>query len=188
MDTPAHRYGHSVDLATGAYLRPVRLFPSADGTWPLPENVVAFAPTVEPGPYQWLRLDAARQAWELVPDYRGAMLWDTGTATPLPNRLQLGDDLPEGLTVLPPLTIEPGAPLRNVWNAQAQAWELIPDYSGRPLWHKADGSVASPLPPGEPLPDELTDMRPPADVEAPVRFVEPEGWIQIARPSGQSVV
>ena len=52
-----------------------------------------------------LRLDAARQAWELVPDYRGVMLWDTGTATPLPNRLLLGDDLPEGVTVLPPLTI-----------------------------------------------------------------------------------
>ncbi len=84
------------------------------------------------------------------------MLWDTGTATPLPSRLQLADDPPQGGTVLPPLTIEPGAPLRNAWNAQAQASELIPDYSGRPLWHKADGALAPPLEPGVQLSEGIT--------------------------------
>lgn len=155
--------GHCYDATTRAYVLPVRLFPESDGSCNLPENTVTVAPADTPGPYQALRLNELLTAWELVPDYRNVMLWQKASAMPVPNRLALGDVPDDDVTVLAPLPVDAGIPARNRWNTASACWELVPDYSQRPLWKKSTGKIVEPLAVGDDLPATLTVVPPPRE-------------------------
>jgi hypothetical protein len=160
---PASKDAFSFDATTREYLGPVQVFLSPlEATYYLPHNVVTIAPPDEVGAYERARLNADGDAWDVVTDYRRAMLWDTATCTPIPNTLALGDALPNGATAEPPPLLSHDTPLTNVWDAEALVWQQLPDYSRVPVWSKATGlRVASPKP-RDPLPDTLTVIAPPA--------------------------
>lgn len=172
--------GHCYDAATRAYVLPVRLFPEPDGSCNLPENTVTVAPADTPGSYQALRLNESLTAWELVPDYRNVMLWQKASAMPVPNRVALGDVPDDDVTVLAPLPVDAGTPARNRWSKDLQGWELVPDYSQRPLWEKATAQSTAPLAAGEALPDALTTLPPPRNDAGPWRFDDAsETWVKV---------
>ena len=178
LQTPHEIYGHSFDESTGQYLLPVRVYPEADGSCPLPLNTVDFPPADPVGPQQAWRINDTRTAWEVVDDFRGVMLWDTTTGYPVANRLALAERPPVGTTPLAPLAVAPGAPVANRWNTQHNAWELVPDYSHTPIWAKSTGGVLPMLPVGEALPATAINIAPPTDAGTPVRFDDVVGaWV-----------
>ena len=177
LQTPHEIYAHSFDATTGQYLLPVRVYPEADGTCPLPQDTVDFPPTEPLGPRQTWRINAARSGWDVVEDFRGVMLWDTATGYPVQNQLALAERPPIGITTLAPLSVAPGQPLSNRWNPDHSAWELVPDYSQTPIWDKTTGSVLPLLAAGLALPDAAIDIAPPTG-GAQVRFDDAQGvWV-----------
>jgi hypothetical protein len=177
-------YGHSYDGVTGLYLLPVRIYPEADGACPLPDCTVDFPPAMNHGVHQAWRINAQRKAWEVVSDYRGVMLWDKASVQPVANLLGLGELPGQDVTVIPPIAVEPGRPVRNRWDYTLNAWVLEPDYSQRPLWKKASAEPAAPLSAGEALPDSLTTVAPPHHEMGPWRFNDASGgWEK--RPDGR---
>jgi len=133
------RFAHAFNPITRAYIGPVRLQPSPDGAWYLPDHTVDVAPKRTAGEFQALRLSEDGKRWDVVADYRNRMLWDTRTAMPVPNRLALGDKLPKGVTLAEPFRLDGTTPQCNSWDDGKGQWVLQPDYTGRPLWNKADG-------------------------------------------------
>ncbi|HEL3831911.1 TPA: hypothetical protein UMX25_000922 [Stenotrophomonas maltophilia] len=175
------RFAHAYDPANRAYMGPVRLQPSPDGVWHLPDGTVDVAPAQTVGQCQALRLADDGSRWELVPDFRNRMLWDTGTAMPVPNRLTLGEPLPIGVTLAEPIRLDGTTPHCNAWDAVRGEWALQPDYSGRAIWNKADGSFAPPLQRGQPLPDTVTDHAPPMERSGPIAYDDGAGaWVKAA--------
>lgn len=175
------RFAHAFDPATRAYMGPVRLQPSPDGAWHLPEGTVKVAPAQDPGQCQALRLADDGGRWELVIDFRNRMLWDTATAMPVPNRLALGEPLPSGVTLAEPFRLDGTTPQCNAWDVGRGEWTLQPDYSGRPIWNKADGSFAAPLQRGQPLPATVTDHAPPMQRTGPITYDEgASAWVAAA--------
>ena len=175
------RFAHAFDPSTRAYMGPVRLQPSPDGIWHLPDGTVGVAPAQAPGQCQALRLADDGSRWELVTDYRNRMLWDTRTAMPVPNRLTLGEPLPKGVTLAEPIRLDGTTPHCNAWDAVRGEWMLQPDYSGRAIWHKADGCFAPPLQRGQPLPDTVTDHAPPMERSGPITYDDDAGaWVETA--------
>lgn len=161
----------------------VRLQPSPDGAWHLPDHTVSIQPQSEPGEYEALRLARDGGRWEVVADYRNLMLWDTRTAMAVPNRLALGERLPTGVTLSRPHSLDGTTPHCNAWDEATGSWRLLPDYSGRALWNKADGSSARPLDRGEPLPDNVTDLRPTGAGAGSIRFDDERGeWVVTPAP------
>lgn len=159
---PASTYAYSFDTTTREYLCAVLVYLSpTEGTYHLPPNVVEAKPPTEMGPHQAARLNATGEAWEIVPNYRGLMLWDIATGRPVPNTLQLGETPPSGVTADPPPVFSDAQPLRNVWNPTARAWQQEPDYSRFPVWWRATGELAPRMPSGHELPDTLTTQGPP---------------------------
>src|SRR5678816_3333590 len=134
LKTDHEIYGHSFDASTGLYVLPIRIYPEADGSCPLPNNTVDFPPAEQAGAHQAWRINAERTAWETVADFRGVMLWDKNTGVPAPNQLALGELPPPSVTIQRPQPIEPGEPLANRWNDALDAWELVPDYTQTPIW------------------------------------------------------
>lgn len=172
------RFAHAFDPTTRAYMGAVRLQPSPDGAWHLPDRTVDVAPSQSPGECQALRLSDDGKRWHVVADYRNRMLWDTRTAMPVPNRLALGEGLPKGLTLAEPFRLDGTTPQCNAWDDDQRQWVLHPDYSGRPLWNKADGTFAAPVPRGQPLPPSVTDHAPPSSRSAPVTYDDAAGsWV-----------
>lgn len=163
-------YGHSFDEATGLYLLPIRLYPEADGSCPMPNHTVDFPPIDKAGQHQAWRINADRTQWETVADFRGVMLWDKATGMPVPNLLALADLPPPTVTVQPPQVIAPGQPAANRWNHALDAWELVPDYSQTATWDKATGFNLPQLAVGEPLPTTATTLAPPRDNSGPWRY------------------
>lgn len=159
---PPSKDAYSFDESTREYLGRVEVFLSPlEGTYYLPRNVVDIAPPANVGTNACARLNADGSAWEVVPDFRRGMLWETATCRPIPNTLALGDVLPDGLTTEAPPIVSSDSPLMNVWDNDARAWRQRPDYSRTPVWSKATAErAANPLP-GEPLPDALTVIAPP---------------------------
>lgn len=175
------RFAHAFDPVTRAYMGPVRLQPSPDGAWHLPEGTVEVAPAQDPGQCQALRLADDGGRWELVIDFRNRMLWDTATAMPVPNRLALGEPLPSGVTLAEPFRLDGTTPQCNAWDVGRGEWTLQPDYSGRPIWNKADGSFAAPLQRGQPLPATVTDHAPPMQRSGPITYDEgASAWVAAA--------
>ncbi|MBA0396313.1 hypothetical protein D7U98_13030 [Stenotrophomonas maltophilia] len=175
------RFAHAYDPATRAHMGPVRLQPSPDGAWHLPDGTVDVAPQQAAGQCQALRLADDGSRWELVADFRNRMLWDTATAMPVPNRLALGEPLPSSVTLAEPIRLDGTTPHCNAWDAVRGEWTLQPDYSGRPIWNKADGSFAAPLQRGQPLPATVTDHAPPTDRSAPIGYDDAaSAWLEIA--------
>lgn len=159
---PLSKDAYSFDLTTREYLCTVKVYLSPEErTYHLPANVVAFAPPANLGPREAARLNATGDAWEIVPHFRGAMLWDVATGRPVPNTLSLGDTPADGITAEPPPVFSDAQPVRNVWNTNARAWQQEPDYSRFPVWWKASGALAPSVPSGRPLPGDLTTLRPP---------------------------
>jgi|GEM_PF-1008626 len=159
---PASTYAYSFDTITREYLCAVLVYLSpAEGTYHLPPNVVEAKPPAEMGPREAARLNAIGDAWDIVPNYRGVMLWDIATGRPIPNTLQLGELPAAGVTAEPPPVFSDAQPLRNVWNPTAHAWQQEPDYSRFPVWWKATGDLAPRVPSGRDLPDTLTTQCPP---------------------------
>lgn len=152
---------HSFDPVTREYVLPIKVYSDDHGNWQLPDNTVLAAPKRDAGPLEALRLSASGSAWQVVHDYRRCRLWTKATAKPLSNSLALGELPPKEATHLPPIPVEFGAPQRNVWDAKAGAWCLVPDFSSVPLYDKASGMPAAPLSPGTALPDTLTTIAPP---------------------------
>lgn len=179
--TEAHStYGHSFDEHTGLYLLPVRIFPEADGSCPLPLNTVDFPPKQKADLHQAWRINEARTGWEIVADYRGAMLWEKATSMAVPNLLEIGETPAPSLTLHAPIAVAPGEPATNRWNDEDGVWELAPDYSRMPVWEKATGAVLPMLPAGKPLPPTAIDIRPPYDATGPVRFDDVLGeWVEV---------
>lgn len=176
-------YGHSFDEITGLYLLPVRIFPEEDGATLLPDNTVDFPPEEAAGPHQAWQINAAQTAWTLVADYRGAMLWDKTSASPVPNLLDVGEDLPASVTLHPPIPLAPGTPAMNQWSAERDEWVLTPDYSQTPVWHKQTGAILPMLKAGDPLPDHATALPPPRDQGGPVYFDDDLGeWVELPPP------
>jgi hypothetical protein len=175
------RFAHAFDPVTRAYMGPVRLQPSPDGAWHLPEGTVEVALAQDPGQCQALRLADDGGRWELVIDFRNRMLWDTATAMPVPNRLALGEPLPSGVTLAEPFRLDGTTPQCNAWDVGRGEWTLQPDYSGRPIWNKADGSFAAPLQRGQPLPATVTDHAPPMQRSGPITYDEgASAWVAAA--------
>lgn len=159
---PASKDAYSFDDTTREYLGIVEVFLSPlEATYFLPRNVVALAPPTALGPHERARLNADGTAWEIVPDFRRVMLWDTATGTPIANTLSLGEALPPGVTAEPPPVLRSDMPLTNVWDDESDAWRQLPDYSRTPVWSKATGQRAVSPAPREPLPDTLTTRPPP---------------------------
>lgn len=180
MSTEPH-FAHAFDPATRVYMGPVRLQPSPDGAWHLPDHTVDVAPQLVPGPHQALRLSEDGSLWELVADFRNHMLWDTSTATPTPNRLSVGEPLPSNVTLAEPPQLDGMTPHCNAWDAVRGEWTLQPDYSHRPLWNKADASLAAPLKRGQPLPVTVTDHSPPTLRSAPITYDDgAAAWVEAA--------
>jgi hypothetical protein len=180
LTEPHETYGHSFDEHTRLYLLPVRIFPEADGSCPLPLNTVDFPPFQKADQHQAWRINEKQTAWEIVDDYRGAMLWEKSTAMGAPNRLEINEQPSSGVTLLAPLAIEPGEPLTNRWDDELEQWQLVPDYSRVPVWEKATGAVLPMLLPGDPLPFSATDIPPPRDMAGPVRFDDSLGeWVLV---------
>lgn len=170
LKEPHETYGHSFDEFTRLYLLPVRIFPEADGSCPLPENTVDFPPTQKAGPSQMWRINEARSAWELIADHRGAMLWDKHSGAAVLNQLEAGDPLPDDVTNIRPNALPPEEPLMNRWSELDGAWHLVPDYSRMPVWDKATGAVLPMLSPGEPLPATATALPPPRQGGGPWQY------------------
>ncbi|MBH1639763.1 hypothetical protein I5U57_09955 [Stenotrophomonas maltophilia] len=184
MNLPTEpRFAHSYDPDTRAYMGKVRLQPSPDGAWNLPDFTVDVAPRQPAGEYQALRLAEDRSRWELVADFRNCMLWDTRTAMAVPNRLALGEPLPKDVTLSEPFKLDGTTAQYNAWNASRREWTLLPDYSSRPLWNKHDASFATPVSRGVALPPSVTDLAPPADRSYPVTFDEARAaWVMVTAP------
>lgn len=161
-DLPRETYAYSFDLTTREYLREVRVYLNPDdGRYHLPINVVDIAPP-SVGAREAARLNAKGDAWEVVPHFRGVMLWDTATGRPVANTLPLGEVPPAGVTAEPPPMFSDAEPVRNVWNPTTRAWQQEPDYSRFTVWWKAAGERAPTVPSGQVLPDTLTTLPPPA--------------------------
>lgn len=161
-DLPAAKDAYSFDLHTREYLGLVRVFLSPiESKYFLPENVVDFAPPGIIPANKACRLNEARDAWQIVPDFRRLSLWSKSEAKAVPNSMQLGDTLPDAVTAQQPAIHDERAPIRNAWDAKAGAWRQEPDYSRHALYNKADGTRAQPLPPGAPLSVTLTLTPPP---------------------------
>ncbi|HGM4787014.1 MULTISPECIES: hypothetical protein [Stenotrophomonas] len=183
LKTDHEIYGHSFDALTGLYVLPIRIYPEADGSCPLPNNTVDFPPVEQAGAHQAWRINAERTAWETVADFRGVMLWDKNTGVPAPNQLALGELPPPSVTIQRPQPIEPGEPLANRWNDALDAWELVPDYTQTPIWDKATGFYLPQLAVGEPLPATATALAPPRDHTGPWRYSETQGgWESVPTP------
>lgn len=182
-ELPASKHAYSFDDVTRELLGTVEVFLSPlEGTYFLPRNVVDIAPPVITEPHRRARLNDEGTAWEIVPDFRRVMLWDTTTTLPVANTLALGDTLPDGITADAPPIVSAQEPLTNVWDREAQAWCQVPDYSRTPVWDKATARrVPSPAP-GEPLLDALTILAPPhVDVhQAPRWNAALDQWERVA--------
>jgi hypothetical protein len=179
LELPHATHAYSFDDTTRELLGTVEVFLSPlEGTYYLPRNVVAIAPPIDVGAHARARLHEDGAAWEIVPDFRRVMLWETATCRPVPNTLALGDVLPEGVTADAPPILSSDAPLMNVWDHNARAWRQEPDYSRTPVWFKATAQRAANPPPGEPLPDALTVIAPPhADAhQAPCWNAQHAAW------------
>ena len=163
LELPSSKHAYSFDEVTREWLGLVEVFLSPlEGRYYLPRNVVDIAPPTIPDPHQRARLNDDGTAWDIVPDFRRVMLWDTTTGLPVANALALSDTLPEGVTAEAPPVFSAHEPLQNVWDHDAHAWRQVPDYSRTPVWSKATAQrVASPIP-GEALPDALTTLAPPS--------------------------
>lgn len=176
---PASKDAYSFDETTREYLGRVEVFLSPlEATYFLPRNVVAIAPPEPLGANERARLNADGSAWEIVPDFRRVMLWDTATCTPMANTLALGERVPEGATAEAPPVHRHDTPLTNVWDSDARAWRPLPDYSRTPVWTKATGQRAASPAPREPLPDTLTTIAPPSvsTHQAPQWNAQHDGW------------
>jgi hypothetical protein len=162
LDLPTAKHAYSFDETTRELLSTVEVFLSPlEGTYYLPRNVVEVAPPSDVGAHARARLNSDGTTWDVVPDFRRVMLWETATCRPVPNTLALGDALPDGVTAEAPPILSSDAPLMNVWDSDARAWRQQPDYSRTPVWSKATAERAANPRPGEPLPDALTVIAPP---------------------------
>jgi hypothetical protein len=158
---PSTKSAFAFDPKTREFIGPVQVhLAPMEGTYFLPANVVAFAPKRKAGPRQKVRLNDAGDAWEIVDDFRGAMLWDKETARPVINALALAESPPASLTVLAPPQHAPGASRASRW--ARDRWESIPDYSSTALYEVATGHLSSHrLAVGEALSPALTAAPPP---------------------------
>jgi len=176
---PASKDAYSFDEATREYLGVVEVFLSPlESAYFLPRNVVEFAPPSDIGTRERARLNAKGTAWEIVPDFRRCMLWNTHTGNPIPNGLALGDALPDGATADAPPVLSSDQPWMNVWDDDARAWRQRADYSRTPVWSKDTAHVAASPSPGEALPDTLTLIAPPLikEHQAPRWNAQSDGW------------
>lgn len=168
---------HSFDPTTLEYLLPVRIYSDKDGNWLLPENTVTAQPRSLPGELEALVWSRADDTWAVVPDYRRLMLWDTASGRAVPNTLSLGERPNEGTTIGAPIYVRQGTPQRNAWDAVNGTWQLVPDFSGTPVYEKTNGELAASIAPGLPLPANLTTISPPKTHIGPWRFDDPtEQW------------
>lgn len=176
---PASKDAYSFDETTREYLGRVEVFLSPlEATYYLPRNVVELAPPTDLGVHERARLSEDGTAWDVVPDFRRCMLWDTTTCTPIPNTLVLGEVVPHGATAEAPPVLSHDTPLTNVWDSDTQVWRQLPDYSRTPVWSKATGQRAASPKPREALPDTLTVIPPPmvGDHQAPQWNAQYDGW------------
>jgi len=176
---PASKAAYSFDATTREYLGVVEVFLSPlEATYYLPRNVVDIAPPTDLGANACARLNADGTAWEIAPDFRRRMLWDTATCTPVPNTLALGEALPSDVTAEPPPVLSSDTPRMNVWDHDAQAWHQLPDYSRTPVWSKNTGQRVPSLAPRKALPDTLTAIAPPhvSTHQAPRWNAAHEAW------------
>lgn len=179
---PASKDAYSFDETTREYLGRVEVFLSPlEATYFLPRNVVELPPPALAA-NECARINADATAWEVVPDFRRAMLWDIDTCTAVPNTLALGDKPPKTVTAEAPPVLSSDVPRMNVWDADARAWQQVPDYSRTPVWSKETGGHAIALKPREPLPDTLTVIAPPhvGDHQAPRWNAQHDGWDIVA--------
>lgn len=119
------------------------------------------------------RINAARDGWELVPDFRRAVVFDKATGLQV-EPPPFGVELPDGMTVEPRPSLEP--------NTMAQwrdgEWHVLPDFSAAMVYAKETGARVPGPPPGEPLPKEFTLKAPPGAEpdEAAQWSVELDDW------------
>ncbi len=66
------------------------------------------------------------------------------------------------------------------WNEVSQRWDRVPDFSQAIAWKKENGTIyEGNVPPGVPLPAELTVVAPPSDLAPPLRWNETsEEWMR----------
>jgi hypothetical protein len=186
---PASKEAYSFDDTTREYLGVVEVFLSPlEGTYYLPLNVVDVAPPTHLAANKRARLNADGTAWEVVPDFRRCMLWDTTTCAPIPNTLVLGEVPAPGVTAESPPVLSSDTPLMNTWDHDAQAWRQRPDYSRTPVWSKATGQRATSPAPEDALSDALTVIAPPTvrRYQAPRWNAQHDGWDIVADYRGVS--
>ncbi|MCC4600179.1 phage tail protein [Xanthomonas melonis] len=182
---PPTSTAYAFDATTGEFIGPVTVYLSEmEGRYPLPPNTVAIAPAPTAALYQRHRLSTATGSWEVVPDYRGVMLYSTDTAAPVANTLALGDALPQSCTTSQPIAFLPSDFRRNVWDDARASWRADPDYSATLVWEKATGAIAPRLAAGIALPGQLTTVAPPMTVDGTLQWDEAaQSWIVQPRAS-----
>ncbi|ASK99956.1 phage tail protein [Xanthomonas citri] len=187
---PRTSTAYAFDPTTGEFTGPVTVYLSElEGRYPLPPNTVATAPGRLSGLYQRHRLSPASGTWELVPDYRGVMLYSTDTAAPIANTLALGDALPAGCTTSQPIAFLPSDFRRNVWDDARASWRADPDYSAALVWEKATGAIAPRLAAGIALPGQLTTVAPPRLVDGTLQWDDAaQNWTVQAKASDAAAV
>ena len=150
---------YAYDAETGEYLgvAPGYLDPlestQENPVYNTPAFAVAVSPVGELQKNRSYRINAARDGWDIVPDYRHVRVWTIGTRTLAPP-LAYGDALPDALTTAEPPT--PSEFETVEWDAKARVWIIVPDYTGVMLRSKSTGDVARPLSRGQALPEDLT--------------------------------
>jgi len=180
-NTSPHAWGYGFDPATNEYTGPVRLVASLSGGYALPYGTVGFAPAEPIDTFESYQLNAAKDAWARVVDYRGARLFRKATAEPVANTLALGEALPEDLTTEPPTLYGWADCLANAWDDGTNTWKAVPDYSSHPVWEKASAAMVKPPACGEPLPDTVTALPPPGGVHIAAKWDDAtEAWDAVA--------
>ncbi|MDN0075603.1 DUF4376 domain-containing protein [Crenobacter sp. SG2303] len=172
---------HRYDSVTGRYLGPVPAYldplESSDEqpVYAAPANAIAASPAGELAPCQSYRLNAAGDAWDVVPDYSQAEIWDTTTGLRCAPTA-FGESLPANLATDPPPAT--GEYQACEWDTKKRRWRLVPDYSGAVL-RSTETTALVPSPPrGLPLPAKVTAVPLPimAPKEAAQWDVVQEAW------------
>lgn len=127
----------------------------------LPANATYDAPGDNPGAYKIHRRSLDLASWEIVDDYRQALVYEKATGHAAVLHIELGYALPDTLTTVAPAQHVPGSNMRDVWNEERGAWETVPDFSMYALYDTATADALPRLAVGDLMPEGATTLPPP---------------------------
>ncbi|KJV30033.1 hypothetical protein [Luteibacter yeojuensis] len=157
--------GYSYSEITREYLSEVRVYRLGDDQrFVLPRFSTLAVPDLEARVHSAQQFDIEANKWRTAQDFRTARLYSKASGRVEENRLKLGDSIPRHLTVQAPPAHGPHLQTAVHWDESKDQWALVPDFSSTPLWQKDGAHLAPSLAVGEPIPPELTPVRPPLEL------------------------